>query len=43
MLSKLTKATLLKRRAGVSGMRLDEVAGSSFYGRGSGKAFEMGW
>jgi hypothetical protein len=21
-------------------MRLDEVAGSSFYGRGSGKAFE---
>lgn len=29
----LTKGTLLKRKAGVSGMRLDEVVSHPFFGR----------
>jgi len=39
MPSNLTKATLLKRKAGVSGMRLDEVAGHPFSGRDFGNVF----
>ena len=38
----LTLATLLKRKAGVSGMRLDEVAGHPFFGRDSGKGIWRG-
>jgi hypothetical protein len=38
----LTKATLLKRKAGVSGMRLDEVADHPIFGRDSGKCIWSG-
>jgi hypothetical protein len=38
----LTKVTLLKRKAGVSGMRLDEVADHPIFGRDSGKGIWSG-